>query len=146
MTAKIETILVPVRHAEDAKVIEYARVFAEGLGASLVLLHIYDPPNEMIGIVPGATVESEAQAERAIGLEVLDRAVAALAAAGFTRVTTRLERAARVTETILRHARHTDLIVMGTHERHGIERLMTTSTAVQIMRAAPCPVIIVHVP
>ena len=139
-------ILVPVRHAEDVKVVDYARLLAEGLGASITLLHVYEPPNAMIGIVPGATVEGEAAAERAIGAGVLARAAGALAAAGFARVESLLERAPRVADAILRHASDAELIVMGTHERHGIERLATTSTAVQVMRRAPCPVVTVHVP
>lgn len=38
------------------------------------------------------------------------------------------------------------LIVMGTHGRTGLDRLLTGSVAEQVMRKAPCPVLTVRVP
>ena len=39
-----------------------------------------------------------------------------------------------------------DLIVLGTHARSGVERLLLGSTAEAILRHAPCPVVIVPPP
>jgi nucleotide-binding universal stress UspA family protein len=39
-----------------------------------------------------------------------------------------------------------DLIVMGTHGRHGVARALLGSVAEKIVRTAPCPVITVHGP
>jgi len=52
-----------------------------------------------------------------------------------------------VTE-ILRTAKENkcDLIVMGTHGRTGVSRLLMGSVAEQIVRKAPCPVLTVKVP
>src|SRR5262249_7953655 len=46
---------------------------------------------------------------------------------------------------ILRAARETgaDLIVMGTHGRTGLTRLLTGSVAEKVLRKAPCPVLTV---
>jgi universal stress protein A len=39
-----------------------------------------------------------------------------------------------------------DLIIMGTHGRSGIDRILFGSTAAQVVRYAPCPVLTVRVP
>ena len=39
-----------------------------------------------------------------------------------------------------------DLIIMGTHGRKGIDRILFGSTAAQIVRFAPCPVLTVRLP
>jgi nucleotide-binding universal stress UspA family protein len=59
----------------------------------------------------------------------------------------RLEEGDPATE-ILRTARDCgcDLIVMGTHGRRGLSRLLTGSVAEQVMRKAPCPVVTVKTP
>jgi hypothetical protein len=51
-------------------------------------------------------------------------------------------------EEILRQARDTgcDLIVMGTHGRRGLGRLLLGSVAEEVMRKAPCPVLTVKLP
>jgi nucleotide-binding universal stress UspA family protein len=59
----------------------------------------------------------------------------------------RLEEGDPVTQ-ILRVARESscDLIVMGTHGRTGLGRLLMGSVAEQVMRKAPCPVLTVKMP
>jgi nucleotide-binding universal stress UspA family protein len=44
-------------------------------------------------------------------------------------------------EVILRHAEGCDLIVMGTHGRQGLNRLVNGSVAEAVLRRAPCPVL-----
>ena len=39
-----------------------------------------------------------------------------------------------------------DLVVLGTHGRRGIDRMLFDSTAEQVVRNAPCPVLSVRVP
>jgi nucleotide-binding universal stress UspA family protein len=39
-----------------------------------------------------------------------------------------------------------DLIVMGSHSRKGIDRVLFGSTASQVVRFAPCPVLTVRIP
>ncbi len=39
-----------------------------------------------------------------------------------------------------------DLIVMGTHGRHGLARALMSSVAEKVVRTAPCPVLTVHQP
>ncbi len=51
-------------------------------------------------------------------------------------------------ESILGHARQTecDIIVIGTHGRTGLDRLLMGSVAEQVVRKAPCPVLTVKAP
>jgi nucleotide-binding universal stress UspA family protein len=51
-------------------------------------------------------------------------------------------------EEIVRVARerHSDLIVMGTHGRTGLSRLLLGSVAEEVMRRAPCPVLTLKEP
>jgi nucleotide-binding universal stress UspA family protein len=46
----------------------------------------------------------------------------------------------------LAQERQYDLVVMGTHGRTGLDRLLTGSVAAAVLRDAPCPVLTVKVP
>lgn len=41
---------------------------------------------------------------------------------------------------------HIDMVVMGTHGRTGVERLLMGSVAEQVLRASPCSVLVVKMP
>lgn len=149
IVTKVERILVPLDHSPGGHaILDYACAVARGLGASLTLLHVHEPPNEMIGLVPGATVGGELAAEHAAGVALLDRALAILQAHGIEPLDRIVERAASASDAILSHARRGafDLIVMGTHGRKGLSRLVMGSVAEQVLRDAPCPVLTVHLP
>jgi nucleotide-binding universal stress UspA family protein len=146
---KVERILVPLDHSPGYEVIvDVASAIAKGVGATLTLLHVYDPPNEMMGIVPGATVGGETAAAREAGTALLARASERIQAAGLTAIDRVLERASPASHTIVSLARSGkfDLIVMGTHARKGVARLVLGSTAEKVLREAPCPVTAVHLP
>jgi len=40
-------------------------------------------------------------------------------------------------------ARNSDLIIMGSHEKEGLLRLLRPNTAARVIRRAPCPVLVV---
>jgi nucleotide-binding universal stress UspA family protein len=54
--------------------------------------------------------------------------------------------AARIADLVVDQAKkwHADLIVIGTHGRRGISRVLLGSDAEQIVRAAPTPVLLVR--
>ena len=140
-------ILVPISYAPGFDtVIDHACAFAKGTGGTITLLHVFEPPNEMVGIVPGATVAGELAAEETNGSELLDRADERVRANGLPTPARILERAASPSDAILAHARGFDLIVMGTHGRKGIRRMLLGSVTETVLRAASCPVLAVHVP
>jgi len=125
--------------------LDRAAELARRLDAELTLLHVVVPlpalsdavvlvsPQEL-NAVQAREDEKElarwaAEAERAAGRPVRARARAGDAAAE-----------------ILRHAREEgcDLLVIGTHGRTGIPRLVLGSVAERVARQAPCPVLVVH--
>ena len=147
MTIEVKRILVPLDYSPGSDgVVEYACAIARGMNATLTLLHVFEPPNEMVGVVPGATVGGEAAAEQAAGATVLDRALALCRANGIATADRILERATSTYHAIVAHAGQGkfDLVVMGTHARTGMSRLVMGSTAEQVLRHAPCPVLLVH--
>ncbi len=144
----VERILVPLDHSAGTDaIVDFAAVIARGMGSKITLLHVYEPPNEMVGVVPGATVTGEVAAEQDAGAALLDRAETRVRAAGIA-VDRLVERAAPAAAAIVHHAARGsyDLVVMGTHGRRGVERLLLGSTAEHVMRDAPCPVVAVHLP
>ena len=147
VSVQVQRILVALDHSPGSDaVIDYACAVARGMNASLAFLHVYEPPNEMIGIVPGATTAGEATAERDAGTTLLARAEGIARANGIANVDTIVERSMSASYAIMWHARvaKIDLIVMGTHGRKGLSRLIMGSTAEHVLRDAPCPVLLVH--
>jgi len=147
MTEPIHRILVPLDHSAGSDgIVEYACMVARGMGATLTFMHVYEPPNEMVAIAPGATVAGELAVERSAGAAVLDRAVEIAHVNGIAAANRILERASPAHDAIVTEARHGkfDLVVMGTHARTGVSRLVMGSVAEQVLRHAPCPVLLVQ--
>ncbi|HEX4453372.1 MAG TPA: universal stress protein [Kofleriaceae bacterium] len=143
----MKRILVPLDHSPGSDlIVEYACALARGLAAELTLLHVYEPPNAVIAVVPGATVAGEDAAEHAAGAAMLGRCAATANLNGFDHVDRILERAESPSRAIIAHARagKFDLIVMGTHARTGVARLLMGSVAQDVLRATTCPVLLVH--
>lgn len=138
-------ILVPLEHSPgNPRVLQLAAALASALSGSLTLLHVYEPPGAMVGIVPGATVEGEAAADEAAGKELLAGALVVLAGVGFSQGTVLLQRSSSVVDAILEKARDFDMVVMGTHGRRGFDRAVLGSVTERVIRSAPCPVVTVH--
>src|SRR5262249_22199321 len=118
-----------------------ACALARDYRARLILLHVADVPMVAYGegVVPPNPEELRAEAQEQLdGLLVPDANV---------RAERRLEQGEPVGE-ILRVAQevHADLIVMGTHGRTGLGRLLMGSVAEQVARQASCPVLTVRTP
>jgi nucleotide-binding universal stress UspA family protein len=113
------------------------------LGAQLTLLHCWEPPvvvDEMGAMA--AWVYDDSDARRLL----LDKQ-AELAQRGVADVVARLERGTAL-DRILHAAEELqpDLLVLGTHGRRGIGRLVLGSVAERVVRHASCPVVTVHAP
>jgi len=115
-----------------------ACTLAQDYGARLLVLHVEPPP------VAVATMESAVLLD-AGGQEDLMKQLRALGAhdPGLD-VEYRLEQGDPATE-ILRVAKDSkcDVVVVGTHGRKGLGRLLLGSVAELVVRAAPCPVVTV---
>jgi universal stress protein A len=139
-------IMHPTDFSVEAEVAEKeAARLARRLGGALLLLHVsVEAPlfSESVFGMPGVKRIYEEQARWAEG-QLADRA-AALTKDG---VPTRWRRGVGVVhEAICDAAREeaADYIVIGTHGRSGLDRLMLGSIADRVVRMAPCPVVTVR--
>lgn len=118
-----------------------AAELARAHGAELVLLHVFvELP--LYAETPATAVVQVYDEQRRWVQDELD-ARAKDAAAGDVRVRTRLETGS-APETIAEVARRerADLVVVGTHGRTGLDRVMLGSVAERVVRVAPCPVLV----
>jgi nucleotide-binding universal stress UspA family protein len=137
----IQTILHPTDYSERSDyAFRIACSLARDYQAKLVLLHV---------ALRSVTIEGEAaiapRSEEYFQGE-LDKLERVSVPVGV-----RVERFVREGDPggeILRAAQFTnaDLIVMGTHGRTGLSRLLMGSVAEQVLRKAPCPVLTVRIP
>jgi universal stress protein A len=138
----IHTILHPTDFSERSEyALRLACALARDYGSRLIVLHVATTPTVVYGegIVPPVPEDylDEAQ-EQLIRLVIPDADVHA---------ERRFEEGEPATE-ILRVAQeiHADLIILGTHGRTGLSRLLLGSVAEQVVRRAACPVVSVKTP
>ena len=137
--------------ATSDKGLDEAAKLAKVCGASLRLIHIVDPipfttGYEAMGRHTGrdiAAIEDAAQ-------QLLDAGKQRAQAAGAADVDTVLvdRTTARISERIVEQAKTwgAELIVIGTHGRRGVGRMLLGSDAEQTVRIAPVPVLLVRAP
>ena len=138
----VRTILHPTDFSEPSQhALGLACALARDYGARLIVLHVTELPTVAYGegVVPPNPEDLRAAAQ-----EQLDRLQVPQ---GNVRAERRLEQGDAVTQ-ILRVAQeaHADLIVLGTHGRTGLGRLLMGSVAEQVVRRAACPVLTVKTP
>lgn len=141
-------ILVPVDFLpHSAEAVQRAMALAEPSSAEVVLLHVYEAGE--YPMPTGDVVYDPHQLHR-MTVEVRGRLEAVrrdVDPAGNRRVTTRVLQgppARTIVEAATREP--FDLIVMGTHGRTGVERLVLGSVAEEVMRRAPCAVLTIKKP
>jgi nucleotide-binding universal stress UspA family protein len=131
----IKTILHATDQSECSKAaFRVANVLAQDLGARLVILEVVPSPV----VIYGPPTESY--------LEQLRKELDQMQVQGSEiEVERRLVEGNPATE-ILRTAEETrcDMIIMGSHGRTGLSRLLLGSVAEQVMRRATCPVLIMR--
>lgn len=132
------------------------RALAEALAlageqhAALRLVHVIDTVPPIAGIEM-IDVEGLQKAIRDTGEQVLERARAQAAAAGIGTDTRLIDLAitgTRIATRIVAEAKNwpADLIVLGTHGRHGLDHLLLGSVAEGVARIATTPVLLVRAP
>jgi nucleotide-binding universal stress UspA family protein len=135
----IKKILAPIDFSAYSRhAFEIAWSLARDYGGSLVLLHVVPPP--LITPESGYVLST---------LDDTDEALKKLRQMQCAGPAVPVECVGRVgdaaTEILdLARAAHCDLIVIGTHGRTGLRRLLMGSVAEQILRNAPCPVLTVR--
>jgi nucleotide-binding universal stress UspA family protein len=143
----IRSILVPTDFSECGNyALSYAASLARLFGASILCVHVIEPMVPTVGYsgmtepLPLADISDQledsaerelpklADCEECAGIEVEELIVHGEAASEIVRVAK--EKAA-------------DLIVVSSHGRTGLGRILFGSTAEAIVRHAPCPVLVV---
>lgn len=136
----IQTILHPTDFSENARpAFETACAMARDSHATLLVLHVMTPSASplMSGPPPSPlkTAESQGSHWQLPWPEPPDRE---------TRIEHRLVEGDPAEEIVrLAAAEHCDLIVIGTHGRTGLGRLLTGSVAEEVLRNAVCQVLVV---
>lgn len=144
-------VLVPLDgSATSARGLREATGLAKAQGARLRLLHVIDErflvsATAAEGYMPDITRLMASL--RVEGRKALDEAAKAALRQGVKVDTSLVEsRGATVSDVILHEARkwRADLIVMGTHGRRGINRMLLGSDAERVLRSAPVPLLLVR--
>ncbi len=116
---------------------------ARALGARVRFLYVLEPPGPPLLLGPENLpyYQDLLQDLRRAGEEALRRAEAGAQALGVPWES--LLREGRPAEEILKEAQSVDLIVLGTHGRTGLDRLLLGSVAQEVVRRSPKPVLLV---
>jgi len=144
----IKTILYPTDFSEGSSfALQYAVDLAKRYGAKLYLLNvIYDMAKGAGWYVPHASMDE-------LYKDILTGAQKELDRFGYEEVRG-LKNVERVAVTGVPHdeiikfvkKNKIDLIVMGSHGKKGMDRILFGSTAANVVRFAPCPVLTVRIP
>ena len=138
-------ILVPVDFSPCSQAaLEYATFLAQPYGASIDVLHAWQPTVHTWEPLAGGLDDSLLGVEREAVAHELGNL---LAGTDHERVHARIE-CGNTRQIILAVAErdHYDLIVMGTHGRTGLSRILSGSISELVVRRASCPVVTVHLP
>ncbi len=142
---KLKKLLVPIDFSEcSKKALQYAVPLAEQFGASITLVHIV-----RVNYVGGP--EFAALDYPGIEGELLKSAEKHLAELAATEVESKTDARAvvrigqEVTEIIAAAKElESDLIIISTHGRTGLKHVLMGSVAENVVRLAPCPVLVVR--
>ncbi len=140
------TVIHPTDFSDTARAAEaQALTMARVLGAELVILHVA-VEGMLYGETPFGHAELERvyEAQRTWAQRAVDERVAAargtgIAARGLVRVGVPAEEIVRTAQ-----AEGAAMIVMGTHGRSGVQRLILGSVADRVLRTATCPILVVR--
>lgn len=130
--------------------LDHAAVLARMSGAAVVLLHIIEEDKHSNGFErPMVYIQEVRPGFLAAGQALLDQTAGRLRQEGIAVETLLVESLGeRVSELIAKHAEasRSDLVVLGTHGRRGVDRMLLGSDAEQVARIAPVPVMLVRHP
>lgn len=148
----LERILVPTDFSPSSHAaLGYAVYLASRMGSAVEVLHVIEQPEELEEgakvVVEGGAPKPIAQVLRDKAEEAMRRFLSDVPGSRGVSFKARIElgKSAETTLEIATNERF-DLIVMGTHGRTGLARVVVGSVAEKVIRSAPCPVMTVRVP
>jgi len=148
---KLKRILVPVDFSACSReALRYAAFLASPFDASIDVLHVWEPlpylaPETLIRV--GSTDQTLAQFARTEAARDMEQFLFELSKLGVENARGRLETGhpARTILEVIAKGDY-DLVVMGTHGRTGLSRLVVGSVAEKVVRGAVRPVVTVRHP
>jgi nucleotide-binding universal stress UspA family protein len=149
-----EDIIVPLDGSTvSVAALDHAVDLARKLGSNLILLNVVpDPPMPiaMDGVWPVMDLERTARELRAEGELILERGLERVRERGLDNARRVLKPADahRIGDVIVAAARDegAELIVIGTHGRSGLDRMLLGSVAERVAHRASMPVMLIHAP
>jgi nucleotide-binding universal stress UspA family protein len=136
-----ERILVPTDLSAFAnRAVKYAHSLAEKCHAELHVLHVVRDMDELAQGLGGVVDPAQGEDDPSRWLGEL------LGESGTVRRIEAVRLGSDVPQTIVRYATKSsaDLIVIASHGRTGLRHLLFGSVAEQLLRTAPCPVLVVR--
>ena len=143
----IKTILVPTDFSDASRqALQYACMLADASGASIEVFHAVETPYVTGGYMElyGTPPDLMEQVEKAAKLELERTLTPEQVQKYHANFVLRVGGAAREVLAYLRDNPNIDLIVMATHGRGGVARLMMGSVTDKVLRSAPCPVLTIR--
>lgn len=141
-------ILVPIDGSSTSeRGLREAIELATQLKSQLVLLHIVDPYPMLVEMASVQSFEDTRQRLLKFGEETLEKARKRASESGIASESVVRETSAqRAADAIVDEAakRQCQLIVMGTHGRRGLSRVVLGSDAELVLRLSPVPVLLVR--
>lgn len=137
-----KTILYPTDFSEYSEAaLEHAVSLARDMGAMVHIVHVKEPPGAFVDTGFGGYPIDVDEVEL---LNELEKVRPSDPKIGYTHKLLTGEPASE----IVRYAKsqHVEMIVMGTHGRKGLTRMLMGSVAEEVVRKAPCPVLTIKQP
>jgi universal stress protein A len=146
----LNRILVPIDFSPSSKAaLEYATFLAGAVGSQIEVLHVWEPAGSLgpdtVAMLPVSAGRASWEQTRADVRRDVDRF---LQQSGIRGVALQVAvEAGEPSEAILATSRKSgaDLIVMGTHGRTGLSRLLLGSVAEAVLRRSSCPVLTIRI-
>jgi nucleotide-binding universal stress UspA family protein len=141
---RIDHILAPVDFSLNSrKAVTYATAFAKQFGASITFLHVIQVNYAYgeFGAIDFTSIEREMRAGAEKELRAL---VDAATAAGLKAESLIREGSPAKVIADVADEQQTDLVVIATHGYTGLKHVLMGSIAEQVVRYAPCPVLVVR--
>ncbi len=141
---EIKKILFPVDFtASSDKVLPYVKLMADKLGSKIFLVHVVRGAEEFAGFEMGAAWYSSFEKELIDGAE---KAMARFVEENALNDASTTVIVGSAGEEIVKFAEENgiDMVIMGTHGRKGLEKIMFGSVAAEVVKKAKCPVLTVN--
>lgn len=141
----LKKLLVPIDFTDTSdRALDYAIELAQKVGAEIVVMHAYELP--IYGFPDGAMIATADVATKisAAAQAALDQAVSSRSGRGVQlssvlRDGVPWEEVATIAEEV-----DADIIVIGTHGRRGLSRVLLGSVAENVIRTSTRPVLTIH--